>query len=1160
VIVDLQRVSTDAVVYVDDIECGKVFWPYGEVDITAAVKPGVPQQLRILVVAVQNQTKVLSAMGPGQEKMIDAHLESCGIIGEVFLASRPKGPHVSDVFVRPSTRTSTLGLTLEFAEVTVPGPVALIAHILDGTKEVKRFTGTVMAGGNPVETSWPWADAKRWDFAQPNLYTLLLEAKGAGIDDAYSQEFGFRECWIEGRTIMLNGTPFRLRPNEGFPETGMLSATDSAMDGWMSAGFNIIYMWPTDQYQRGLPTVRPFICERADRKGLPVMAPALSAQEIVNKDSNEWTKPEVRGEWERRMAAEMKRYRNHPSVLIWSTTPVFGNGDDQDPRRIGRRYDDPEWAGVSTKPCACTWQEHMKRGNEMCQIMKKHDPTRPILTHTGGPVSDIYTANNYLDLIPLQEREEWLSAWAMNGTMPYSGIEFGTPLHVTMNRGRSGFGEAQATEPWMTEFCAIYQGSAAYSTETAEYRAEIAAKFQKQQSYSGWQGNSQLNFAPAFQELERLFVTNTWRSWRTMGITAGMVPWSQAQGWQEYGGQKPQPPFVPGQRGWYYPQLSMWSMSIFTPAGSGIKPSGKALVANNAATLAWIAGSAEEKDVAAFTSKDHSFRTGAKLRKQVALLNDTRAEQAFSLTITATLGGGQIGQISRQGRLAVGSTRLEPVEFTVPGTIAGDKTEGLLQLTATIGDAKLEDSFPFRVFSAAPANGNKERAIAVVDPNGTASALLKALDIPAQAWTGDAAPVVMLARNALSAGAKLPADLDHYVRNGGRLLIMAQDPDWMCSHLGLRIAPKCCRRVFPMPNAPTVAAGLDEMDMRDWNGTSAFLPERPDDVHQDVKDGINGSPWWGWHQLPNNGGIEPDDRAHHWGWHWGNRGTVCSVPIEKPHCAGWRPLLECEFDLAYTPLMEVDVGKGRITFCTLDFEDHVLIDPAAQCLARHVMTWVMDAPLSPRAIRTIYLGGDAGAQQLTKLGLEFTRAAAPAADAQLIVVGPDRSAEDCIDAIKAGARVLVLPHRDIAPGLGVTVAKRDGFHGSLTPPAWPEAAGLSASDLRWRSDGSAILAQGGEPGADGLLTKVVMGKGVMIVCQIDPTLLPADEKTYFRFTRWRQTRALCQLIANLGGSFATDARIVQATAQQGTDVPALYAADYRSDFALGDDPYRYYRW
>ncbi|MGA2499186.1 MAG: hypothetical protein ABSH20_15715, partial [Tepidisphaeraceae bacterium] len=70
-----------------------------------------------------------------------------------------------------------------------------------------------------------------------------------------------------------------------------------------------------------------------------------------------------------------------------------------------------------------------------------------------------------------------------------------------------------------------------------------------------------------------------------------------------------------------------------------------------------------------------------------------------------------------------------------------------------------------------------------------------------------------------------------------------------------------------------------------------------------------------------------------------------------------------------------------------------------------------------------------------------------------------------------------------------------------------------------------ILSGGAEVGADGLLGRKIAGKGVAIFCQVDPDCLHADEKTYFRYTRWRATRAVAQLLANLGASFAVDGRI-----------------------------------
>lgn len=89
-------------------------------------------------------------------------------------------------------------------------------------------------------------------------------------------------------------------------------------------------------------------------------------------------------------------------------------------------------------------------------------------------------------------------------------------------------------------------------------------------------------------------------------------------------------------------------------------------------------------------------------------------------------------------------------------------------------------------------------------------------------------------------------------------------------------------------------------------------------------------------------------------------------------------------------------------------------------------------------------------------------------------------------------------------------------HGSLNVPGWPEARGLSESDLRWRTNAEAwVIASGGEVSADGLLARRILGKGVLVYCQLDPNRFDANVKTYFRFTRWRQTRALCQVLSNL---------------------------------------------
>ena len=159
--------------------------------------------------------------------------------------------------------------------------------------------------------------------------------------------------------------------------------------------------------------------------------------------------------------------------------------------------------------------------------------------------------------------------------------------------------------------------------------------------------------------------------------------------------------------------------------------------------------------------------------------------------------------------------------------------------------------------------------------------------------------------------------------------------------------------------------------------------------------------------------------------------------------------------------------------------------------------------------------------------------------------------------------------------------------------------------MRWRcylETPPYLLNGGADIGADGLLGRKVVGKGVAIFCQVDPDALNADEKTYFRYTRWRATRTVSQLLANLGASFMIDSRFfhplemvdrpdrmwigpdgdragrqatwfatpghpvhppesVYASSTIPDGIPTgYYYPDYRTDFEMGDNPYHYYRY
>jgi len=1106
------RVCTDAMVYVNGTECGKIAWPWGSVDITSAVKPGQTAAVRVLVAAIADAEQVGTFW---QNAFMNvsysaASLRSRGLTGSVFLESRSSEARVTDVFVRTSTRKQEISLDLELSGIKQAGQVHAAADMLNEKGEVeKSFSADAAVDAKVTQTlalSWPWADPRLWDVGQPNLYTLRLKVTGAGLDDEYHQKFGFREFWIQGRQFYLNGTVVHLRQpcfyNGPRQQVGDIFSE----------------MGSENVDSRGDAADSGRSLDDADRRGYLVAEYVLNANKyLMNSRGVVWEQNRQRAF--DRAAVWMRHYRNHPSVVIWiAGMNFFNSAVDADPRLVGRRG----WGQSEER-----WQRLMVFGKEMFDGLKKLDPTRAYYSHAGAYTGDIYTMNCYLDLLPIQEREEWLSAWAEGGEMPVSMVEFGTPMDCTFRRGRHGFDSNITSEPLLTEFAAIYFGADAYASEEPKYRQYLHGLFRSGMLYQS--SENRLDEYANNHKIQQLYRINTWRSWRTAGLPGGLRTWSWMQ---------------------------------------------DALQEVNGPTLAWIAGPA-----GAYTAKDHHFSPGRKIEKQIVLINDTRQPQEFTAAWTATVGGKEVDKGQMQGNLAVSEIRFFPFQVIAPAEEAGGNADGQIALAATIGQARHKDAFAFRVFGGdQPGSGQ----IAMVDPNGMTGKMLADLGYRTSPWNGAAAPLVVIGRNALKDDPAVAARLEPYLRAGGRALICAQDPEWITRALGWRVCPKVARRVFPVHSATLHSPfhTLHSEDLRDWTGSSTLIEARPEYVGDYVRGNEREQPYAG--------------------WHWGNRGGVSSAAIEKPHRSGWRPLLECEFDLAYTPLMELDCGQGRLIVCTLDLEDHLLEDPAARRMAGRIMDYALHSPRSPQVSQVMYLGGATGAAWLDKIGVTYQQSATLDTGAGLLLIGPDATLDTtALTAyLEKGGKAFFLPRSQADGWLGTTLKPAAArFAGSLSAPEWPETRGLSASDLRWRcylDNPPWILSAGAEVGADGLIGRKTVGKGLALFCQVDPDYFHADEKTYFRYTRWRATRAVAQLLANLGASFAVDGRIFhplsftdkpgfsmapngdrsgpQATGPRvGSEAPqspkpegppslGYYYPDYRTDFPMGDNPYRYYRW
>ena len=135
--------------------------------------------------------------------------------------------------------------------------------------------------------------------------------------------------------------------------------------------------------------------------------------------------------------------------------------------------------------------------------------------------------------------------------------------------------------------------------------------------------------------------------------------------------------------------------------------------------------------------------------------------------------------------------------------------------------------------------------------------------------------------------------------------------------------------------------------------------------------------------------------------------------------------------------------------------------------------------------------------------------------------------------VEKGGKVIVLPQTEPTGLFGVRYKQSDTYVGAAKVENNQYTHGISLSDVRYRSACKSWLIDGGVDAIylNGLLGVKKLGKGTVMYVQIDPNRFNADSLTYFRLTRWRQTRALSQILTNAGAVFENDKAIFSSTKQ-----------------------------
>ena len=979
-----------------------------------------------------------------------------GIYGSVSLRLVPPTV-VNDVVVRPRFEKRRLELscdiwhsgdareaTLEFeiSPAEQPGVVVQRFTRQVGLQPTDRQDPRLSTQVRRVECAFDWDDAHPWNIDDPFLYqvTARISAGGAVLDETGPHRFGFREFALQGSDFVLNGKPVHLRGHQ--IDLGWGSQFEKVKDLKL-AGMNCFELSGpvrADWYGGATYKAELFkqILNYADEHGLLAM-PALPDAKVLRQRLFE---PQVARLYRQRLDKHTRRYGNHPSVVMWHMHFNLAGY---------RWYIAPDKIDGSYKPEDEPFAQKERYCLEAQRILRSVDP-RPVYHHACGNLGDIFTLNCYIGpTSPLQERSEWPSAWAAKRPFPLMACEHGLILAPYWFRPRQfPLSVVYGDEPLFDEIAAQYLGPEAYGLVTPELfdlydvgrRPRASRLHALVRSHSG------------YHRVKSLYARESLRAWRTWGIS-GIV--FNAISW-DFRDTERQPLPVLEALGRYFGDTDLY-----------------------------IAGPGDD-----WPSKDHSYWTGERVRKQVVLLNDLARDipctvrwQVRSATGDA-LASGQIAAVAQAG-----VPSLYPIEFEAPDV--DDRGDFALTVQAE-GEARdhfRPETFTFEVFGRErprPAHGT----VLLYD---TAGRTTETLQKAGAAYTPLNADSDLTRADALVVGAGALDEqfialaervgLDDAIRSGLGLLVMEQTRG---SPMGLRLTERSARRTFIVQPGHPVLAGLSAEDFINLRGQSDLIEAYPE---------------------------SPPETMRTWPkrfFKWGNRGTVATFVYTKPHYAPYQPVLECGFDLVESPLLDARFGRGRVVLCQVDVSSRYGADPVSTRLLDNLLAYV-GGP-AERATQAYAVAGTSAGASLAPFGCAVTGADDP--DARLTVVSGDDLSPGMAEALRGhasrGATVLVLPGRETASAFGLEVAACDLYKGELS--ADPLLAGLSAGDVFLKKQVTLEVGVDGDGWrsivAPGLVLVKKMGKGRIVACGLDPAGLGQGRARVKALRLWNM------LLCNLG--------------------------------------------
>ena len=250
-----------------------------------------------------------------------------GIFRDVSLWSRPK-VGVSDFVAIPefdgAYKNARLSLSVAVYGEPAANPPPTAALYDAGRRKVVEFSdGNWDASGGVFAFSpVPVSAVKLWSAEKPYLYTLVVR-RG---EDIRARKFGFKEQKVVGNKLLVNGKPVKFKGvnrHETSPDEGRtVSLDDMVRDITLMKRYNVNTVRTCHYPDHHL------WYDLCDRYGIYVVAEAnVEAHEPGFGDKGLGRFKEWEGSIVERNARQVRFYRGHPSVTLWSLGNETGHGD-----------------------------------------------------------------------------------------------------------------------------------------------------------------------------------------------------------------------------------------------------------------------------------------------------------------------------------------------------------------------------------------------------------------------------------------------------------------------------------------------------------------------------------------------------------------------------------------------------------------------------------------------------------------------------------------------------------------------------------------------------------------------------------------------------------------------------------------------------------------